>query len=82
MYMVTDECWAEAGFTFYQNVHLHCLVGELHRGLLLADFPDVPVNFGMPQILEQNVVGLPQDLGNRLDRGAEIDEECWRRRNA
>jgi len=66
-FMVTDECWAEAGFTFYQNVHLHCLAETLDRPLVLADFPDSPVNIDMPQILEFGA-RLPQEIGNRLDR--------------
>jgi len=80
--MVTNECWAEAGFTFYQNVHLHCLAATLDRPLVLADFPDAPVNFNMPEVLGQDVVRLPQDMGARLNRCSEIEYECWRRRNA
>ncbi len=80
-YIVTDECWEEAGFTFYQNVHLHCLVGELHRDLSLADFPDVPVNFNMPQILEHEP-RLPQDKVGQWTRRVHIDEECQRRHHA
>lgn len=82
MYMVTAECWAEAGFTYFQNVHLHCLAEVLERDLLLTDFPDVPVNFNIPQVLEQNVVALPQDRNNWVDRRADIESECQRRRDA
>ncbi len=71
-YMVTDECWAEAGFTFYQNVHLHCLAETLDRLLVLDDFPDCPVNFDIAEVLHLDVIRLPQDLGNRLDRQAKV----------
>jgi hypothetical protein len=84
-YLVTGACWAAAGFTYYQNVHLHCLEEELKQttcgGLVIEDFPDVPTNFNMPQILKQDVVGLPQDSGAWLDRRAEISRECQRRQN-
>jgi len=83
MYMVTAECWEEAGFTYYQNVHLHCLVGELHRPITQADFPDVPVNCDIAEVLERNWVGLPQDEDNRREREVEICHICERiRRDA
>ncbi len=28
-YMVTKECWAEAGFTYYQNVLVNCDIAEV-----------------------------------------------------
>lgn len=82
LYLVTDECWAEAGFTYYQNVHLHCLVWKLHRPISLEDFPDVPVNCDIEEVLEQDVVGLPQGKGIQMIRRVEIEFACERRRNA
>lgn len=84
-YMVTDECWKEAGFTYYQNVHLHCLAEVLEcliplgRRLVLADFPDVPVNINMPQVLKC-VVGLPQGFNAWMKRREEIVKEYQRRK--
>jgi hypothetical protein len=76
--MVTDLCWAEAGFTFYQNVHLHCLAEVLDRDLFLADFPDVPVNFDIQQVLEHGP-RLPQDKANWQDRLSKITLDVIRR---
>jgi len=72
-FMVTKECWTEAGFTFYQNVHLHCLAETLERDLVRDDFPDVPINFDIKEVLEQNVIQLPQDLSQRVDRHQRMD---------
>jgi hypothetical protein len=83
--MVTGACWAAAGFTFYQNVHLHCLEEELKQttcgGLVIEDFPDCPVNFDIHQVLEGEI-RLPQDLGERLDRAMKINLDMLRRQNA
>jgi hypothetical protein len=48
-YMVTKECWAEAGFGYYDNVHLECLAHRLGRPLERADFVDVPINADLLQ---------------------------------
>lgn len=43
-YMVTIECWQEAGLDYYDNLHLACLEIKLGRPLVLADFTDAPIN--------------------------------------
>jgi len=72
-YMVTNECWAEAGFTYYQNAHLHCLAEVLERDLLLEDFPECPVNCDIAEVLEQNVIRLPQNKENWFRRQVRIN---------
>ncbi len=43
-YMVTEQCWEDAGLGFYDNVHLTCLANLLGRPLTKEDFTDVPIN--------------------------------------
>ena len=43
-YMVTENCWNEAGFDFFDNVHLKCLEKQLKRLLVSEDFVDAPIN--------------------------------------
>ena len=76
-YMVTAECWTEAGFTYYQNAHLICLIGELHRPITNEDFTDVPVNFRLATLFEEMGVEPPPGLGSQLER-----EERWCKNNA
>jgi len=71
VYMVTAECWAEAGFTYYQNAHLVCLVGELHRPITREDFTNVPVNFNIVAMFEEADMQPPLGLGGPVLREAE-----------
>ena len=77
LYMVTAECWAEAGFTFYQNVHLRCLVESMDRPLTNEDFTDVPVNFIFGAMFEKAGLEPPPGFGSPLER-----EERWCENNA
>ncbi len=46
-YMVTDECWQEAGLDYYDNLHLVCLESRLGRALVRGDFTNAPINEGV-----------------------------------
>ncbi len=71
-YMVTNECWAEARFNYYQNVHLRCLVDRLDRPITSEDFTDVPVNFHLAAMFAEASMEPPFGLGGQLER-----EERW-----
>lgn len=51
-FMVTEKVWDSAGMPYRGFLCLPCLRKRLGRKLVLADFPDLPINYEIRAVLD------------------------------
>ena len=75
--------WWKGEFTYYRNTHIDCLATRLGRRFTVDDFPAVPCNIGIREMIASGgLIRLPETpIGRKLRWRMITLETLWLRYN-